>query len=91
VGPFGLCNGTFTGDVINLPIIITALSLGVKIRIGTSDNCEDCVVCGENIGLLWRWWWWIGFGFDLRVGVVWHGYVICGTGEGYVICGDGKG
>jgi hypothetical protein len=80
VGPFGLCNGTFDGDAINLPVIITTLSIGVEIGIRTSVNCKDCVVCGENVGLLWRFlvlkWrrrWWIGFGLDLRVGVVWHG------------------
>jgi hypothetical protein len=77
VGPFGLCNGIFDDDVINLPVRITTLSIGVEISIGTSDNCEDCAVCGKNISLLWRflylrWRWWIGFGFDLRVGVVWH-------------------
>jgi hypothetical protein len=78
VGPFGLCNGTFDGDMINLPIIIMMLSLGVDIGIGTSNNCKDCAVCGESVCLLrrfldLRWRWWIGFGFDLRVGVVWHG------------------
>jgi hypothetical protein len=72
-----LCNGTFDGDVIDVPVMITMLSLGVKIGIGTSDNCDDCAVCGESVSLLWRfldlrwrWRWWIGFNFDLRVGVV---------------------
>jgi hypothetical protein len=62
VGPFDLCNGTLDDDVINLPVIIRTLSLGVKIDIGTSDNCEDCAVCGESVDLLrrfldlrWRW------------------------------------
>jgi hypothetical protein len=57
VGPFSLCNGTFDGDVI-----ITTLSLGVEISIGTSGNCKDCVVCGESVSFLrrfldlrWRW------------------------------------
>jgi hypothetical protein len=64
--------------MINLPLIITTLSLGVKIGIGTSGNCKDCDVCGESVNLLQmflnlRWRWWISFGFDLRVGVVWHG------------------
>jgi hypothetical protein len=40
VGPFGLCNGTFNNDVIDLAVIITTLSLGVEIGIGTSGNCE---------------------------------------------------
>jgi hypothetical protein len=96
VGPFGLCNGAFDGDVIDLPVIITALSLDVEVRIGTSYNCKDCAMCGESIGLLrrfldLRWRWWIGFNFDLRGGVVWHGVLIYGTGEGYVICAAGKG
>jgi hypothetical protein len=70
VGPFGLCNGTFNGDVINLPVIIMTLSLGFEIGILTSDNCMDCALCGESVGLLWRfldlrwrWRWWIGFSF----------------------------
>jgi hypothetical protein len=40
VGPFGLCNGTFNNDVIDLAVIITTLSLGVEIGIGTFGNCE---------------------------------------------------
>jgi hypothetical protein len=54
VGPFGLCIGTFHGDVINLPIIIMMLSLGVEISIVTISNCKDCAVCGESIRLLQR-------------------------------------
>jgi hypothetical protein len=62
VGPFGLCNGTFDDDVINLPIIIMTLSLGVEVDVRTSGNCKDCAVCGKSAGLLlrfldlrWRW------------------------------------
>jgi hypothetical protein len=70
-----LCNRTFDGDVINLPIIITALSLGVEVSVGTSGNSKDGAMSGESIGLLQRfldlrWRWWIGFGFDLRGSVV---------------------
>jgi hypothetical protein len=79
-GSFGLCNGTFDDDMINLPVIITMMSLGVEVGIGISCNCMDCAMCGESISLLrsfldLRWRWWIGFGLDLRVGVVWH--VVC--------------
>jgi hypothetical protein len=65
--------------MIDLPIIISTLSLGVEIGVGTSDDCKDCVMGGEGVELLRRffdlWWGWrrrIGFGLDLRVGVVWH-------------------
>jgi hypothetical protein len=79
VEPFGLGNMTFNNDVIDLPVIIVMLSLGVKIGVGTSSNCEDCAMGGKIVSLLrrllnlrWRWRWWVGFDFDLRVGVVWH-------------------
>jgi hypothetical protein len=47
VGPFGLSNGTFDSDVIDLPVIIMMLSLGIKVGIGTSGNCEDCAMGGK--------------------------------------------
>jgi hypothetical protein len=79
VGLFGLGNGTFDSDMIDLHVIIMTLSLGVKVNIGTSGNCEDCAMGGEGVGLLrrflvlrWRRRWWIDFGFDLRVDIVWH-------------------
>jgi hypothetical protein len=70
-------NRSLNNDMIDLPVIIMALSLGVKISVATSGNCEDCVMGGEIVGLLWRfldlrWRWWVGFSFDLRVFVVWH-------------------
>jgi hypothetical protein len=53
------------------------LSLGIEVGISTSSDCEECVMGGESFILLlvfldlwWRWRWWVGFGFDLRVGVV---------------------
>jgi hypothetical protein len=74
VGPFGLSNRTFDSDVIDLPIIIVALSLSVEVSIRTSGNCVDCAMGREGVGLLWgfldlRWRWrrWVGFGLDLRV------------------------
>jgi hypothetical protein len=77
VRPFGLSKGTFNNDVIDLPVIVVALSLGVKVSVRISDNCEDCAVGRKGVGLLhrfldlgWRWRWWVGFGFDLGVGVV---------------------
>jgi hypothetical protein len=79
VGPFGLSNGTFDNDMINMHVIVTMMSLGVEVDVGTSGNCEDCAMGWEGVGLLWRfldlrWRWrlWVGFSFDLRVGVVWH-------------------
>jgi hypothetical protein len=77
VRPFGLCNRTFDGDMIDPPVIIMTLSLCVKISNETSGDCEDCAVCGESIGLLWRfmdlrWRCRIGFIFDLGIGVVWR-------------------
>jgi hypothetical protein len=79
VGPFGLGNRTFDSDVIDLPVIVVVLSLGVKIGVGTSGDCKDCAVGGEGVRLLqrlldlWRGWWRrIDFSLDLRVCVVWH-------------------
>jgi hypothetical protein len=79
MGPFGLGNGTFNSDVIDLSVVILVMSLGIEIGIGTSGDCEDCVVGGKCVGLLWRlldlrWWlrWRVGFGFDLGICVVWH-------------------
>jgi hypothetical protein len=64
VRPFGLGNGE------------GPLSLGVKIVVGMSGDCEDCAVGGKIVGLLrrlarlWqRWWRWIGFWVVLLAGV----------------------
>jgi hypothetical protein len=47
VGPFVLGNGTFDDYIIDLPIIVFLLPLGVKINVRTSDDCKDCVVVGK--------------------------------------------
>jgi hypothetical protein len=77
VGPFSLGDQTFDDDVIDLPVVITTLSLDIEVDIRTSGDCEDCVVGGENFILLlgfldlWRSWrWWVGFSFYLEIGVV---------------------
>jgi hypothetical protein len=87
--PLGLGNGVFDRYMIYFSIIVPVLLLGVKIDIGTSGNCKDCVMSWEGFILLlgflglWRGWgWWIGFIFYLGV--------ICGGGGGYVFCGAGR-
>jgi hypothetical protein len=44
VGPFGLGNRTFDGNMVDLAIIVLALSLGIKIGIGAFGDCKDCAV-----------------------------------------------
>jgi hypothetical protein len=44
VGPFGLGDWAFDNYMVNLSIVISAPSLGIKIGVGTSGNCEDCAV-----------------------------------------------
>jgi hypothetical protein len=70
--PLGLGNGASDSYVIYFSIIVPMLSLGVKVDIGTSDNCKDCVMSWEGfilllgfLGLWWRLGWWIGFIFYL--------------------------
>jgi hypothetical protein len=46
---FGLW--AFDSDMIDLSVIVL-LPLGIKISVRASDNCEDCAVDGEGIGLL---------------------------------------
>jgi hypothetical protein len=52
VGLFGLGNRTFDSDMIDLPVIIIVLSLGVEISVGTSSSCEDCAIGGEIVSLM---------------------------------------
>jgi hypothetical protein len=52
MGPFGLGYGAFDGDMIDLSIIVSELSLGIKIGVGASSDCEDCAVGGKGIRML---------------------------------------
>jgi hypothetical protein len=77
VRPLGLGDETFDSYMIYFSVIISTLSLGVKIGIGAFDDCKDCAMSRESFILLlgfldlWRRWkWWVDFGFDLRIGVV---------------------
>jgi hypothetical protein len=54
VGPFCLGNGTFDGDMVDLAIIVLALSLGFKVGIRASGDCEDHTMSRE--GCWCRWW-----------------------------------
>jgi hypothetical protein len=40
--------------MIDLPMVIYALSHGIKINIGTPGNFEDCAMGGESVVLLRR-------------------------------------
>jgi hypothetical protein len=54
VGPFGLGDGPLNGNMIDLPIIVSLLPLGIEISVGASSDCEDCVVSRKTVSLLWR-------------------------------------
>jgi hypothetical protein len=62
VRSLGLGNGTFDSYVIYFSTIVLALSLGVKVGIGTFNNCKDCAMSWEGFILLlgflglWRRW-----------------------------------
>jgi hypothetical protein len=79
VGPFGLGDGAFNNYMIYFSIVISVLSLGVKIGVGASDNCEDCAMGEKGFKLLWRfldlwrrWWRLVDLGLDLGIVTVWH-------------------
>jgi hypothetical protein len=86
--PLYLCNGAFDSYVIYFSIIVSALSFGVELDIGTSDNYKDCAISWECfilllgfLGLWQRLWWWISFIFDLGL-LFCTWLVICGTAGG---------
>jgi hypothetical protein len=95
VRPLGLGNGAFDSYVIYYSVIVLALSLGVKIDIGSPGDCKDCAMSWEGFILLmgfldlWkRWRRWVGFGFDLGIVVIfgwvgddiwYHGYHVSWT------------
>jgi hypothetical protein len=39
VGPFSLNDGAFNGYMVDLPIVVSLLPLGVKIGVGASSDC----------------------------------------------------
>jgi hypothetical protein len=74
---FDLGDGAFNNYMIYTYVVISALSLGIKISIGASGDCKDCAMSWESFILLlgflnlWqRWKWWVSFCFDLRDGAV---------------------
>jgi hypothetical protein len=54
MGPFGLGDGVFDDNVIDLSVIVSSLPLVTKIGVGASGNGENYSVGGEVVGLLWR-------------------------------------
>jgi hypothetical protein len=77
--PLGLGDEAFNSYMIYFSVIISALSLGVKIGIGAPSDYKDCDVSWESFILLlwlldlwWSWRWWVGFGFNLRGSVAWR-------------------
>jgi hypothetical protein len=78
MGPFGLGNGAFDSYMIDLPVIVCAISW-YQNRCWNPRNCEDCATGGEGVRLFWRlmdlwqmWWWRVGSSLDMRIGVVRH-------------------
>jgi hypothetical protein len=65
VRPLGLCDGAFDSYVIYFSVIVSALSLGVKLGIGISCDCKDLAMSWKGFiffaGVL---------GFVVEVGVV---------------------
>jgi hypothetical protein len=75
----GLCDGAFDDYMVYFSVVISALPLSVEIGVGIGSDYQDYAMSGEGVILLlgfldlwWRWQWWVGFGFNLRVSVVWH-------------------
>jgi hypothetical protein len=46
VGPLSLGSRVFDNYMIDLPIIASVLSLGIKISVGTPSSCEDVAGVG---------------------------------------------
>jgi hypothetical protein len=52
MGPFGLGDGAFNNNVIDLSVIVSLLLFVIKISVGASGNCENCVMREKVVGLL---------------------------------------
>jgi hypothetical protein len=48
VGPLSLSNGAFDSYRIYFSVIVSVLSLGLKVGIGASGDCKDCTMCWER-------------------------------------------
>jgi hypothetical protein len=52
--PLGLGDGAFVDKMIDLSVVISSLPLVIKISVGASDDCKNCVMSGKAIVLLQR-------------------------------------
>jgi hypothetical protein len=52
MGPFGSGDGAFNSYMVDLLVIVSALSLGTKISVRTSSDCEDCAMGRESVKFL---------------------------------------
>jgi hypothetical protein len=50
--PLGLGDGAFNSYIIDLLVMVSTLSFGIEIGIGTPGDCEDCAMGGESVELL---------------------------------------
>jgi hypothetical protein len=60
MGPFDLGDVTFDDNVVDLSLVISPLPLVIKVDVGASSGCENCVMGGKIVWLLRRladlWW-----------------------------------
>jgi hypothetical protein len=50
--PHGMGNGAFDRYMIYFSVVVSALSLGVKVGIRNSGDCKDCAMSWEGFILL---------------------------------------
>jgi hypothetical protein len=50
--PFGMDNRAFDNYMIYFSVIVSTLSLGVKLDIGAPSDCKDCAMSWESFILL---------------------------------------
>jgi hypothetical protein len=93
-----LGNGTFDDNVIDLPIVVSLLPLGIEIGVGASViirivpwvgkllvYCGGSWICSGGGGGR------LGSSFICGLTLFGIGYMICGTGRGYTIYGVDEG
>jgi hypothetical protein len=54
VGPFGFGDRTFDNHVVDLYVVVSLLPFIVIVDVGTSSDCEDCIMGEKVVDLLWR-------------------------------------